>query len=53
MEQDIPQIDKAHVKIFARAVYKDIYAYVQSHQEDYQKYLSENEREEEHDKIAC
>ena len=52
VEQDTLQIDKAHAKIFARAIYKDIAVYVQSHQEEYQKYLEENESEEEHDKIA-
>ena len=52
MEQDTPQIDKAHAKIFARAIYKDIAAYVQSHQEEYQKHLKENESEEEHGKIT-
>ena len=46
MEQGKVQLDEAHAKIFARAIYKDIAAYVQSHPEEYQKYLDEKERVE-------
>lgn len=49
MEKQKVQIDKAHAKIFARAIYKDIAAYVQSHKAEYQKYLEEEEREENND----
>lgn len=35
------QIDKAHAKIFARAIYRDIAAYIDSHQEEYQAFLRE------------
>ncbi|HWQ41592.1 MAG TPA: hypothetical protein VN456_06105 [Desulfosporosinus sp.] len=49
MEQDKVQIDEAHAKIFARAIFNDIAAYVQSHPEEYQKYLEEEESEDNND----
>ena len=48
VEQEKPEIDTAHAKILARAIYRDVIAYVQSHQEEYQEYLKENGGKEEH-----
>jgi len=32
------EINKIHARIFARAIYKDIASYIQSHQADYEKF---------------
>lgn len=41
------KIELNHVqsKIFARAIYADITAYIEAHQEEYQKFLKESESE--------
>ena len=45
MEQDII-ITEEQAKNFARSCYKDISAYVQNHQKEYQEFLSENNNSE-------
>lgn len=35
------QIDKAHAKVFARAIYRDIAAYIEYHQEEYEEFLKQ------------
>ena len=40
------ELNQVQSKIFARAIYADITAYIEAHQEEYQKYLKESEIEE-------
>jgi len=44
------KVDKAHARIFARAIYKDIAAYMESHQEAYEEFkeVEENENQSSH-----
>ena len=40
------ELNQVQSKIFARAIYADITSYIDSHQEEYQKFLRESESEE-------
>ena len=35
------KISQAQSRIFARAIYSDVIAYIETHQEEYQKFLAE------------
>lgn len=41
MEQSDVVISKKQVQIFARAIYKNVSAYIQTHQEEYEQFLLE------------
>jgi endonuclease YncB( thermonuclease family) len=43
VELNTSAIDREHAQIFARAIYRDIAAYVQTHQNEYQKFLMEEQ----------
>lgn len=43
MAQEQFQISQAQSRIFARAIYADITAYVEAHQEEYQEFLRQEE----------
>lgn len=43
MAQEQFQISQAQSRIFARAIYADIAAYVKAHQEEYREFLSQEE----------
>ena len=44
MAQEQFQISQSQSRIFARAIYADISAYVESHQVEYQEFLRQEER---------
>lgn len=46
MVQATIQISQMQSRVFARAIYTDIAAYIEAHQEEYQKFLNESESEE-------
>lgn len=52
MEQAENQIDSSHAKILARAIYRDIAMYIQSHQDEYQEYIMHQEREDKNEDSA-
>lgn len=43
MEQPDIQISDQQARMFARAIYRDIYAYIRSHQEEYEAFLLQAE----------
>lgn len=43
MAQEQFQISQAQSRIFARAIYRDIAAYVDAHQEEYREFLRQEE----------
>ncbi|MCB7051400.1 hypothetical protein LIZ34_13705 [Intestinimonas butyriciproducens] len=43
MAQEQFQISQAQSRIFARAIYADIAAYVEAHQEEYREFLRQEE----------
>lgn len=43
MAQEQFQISQEQSRIFARAIYADITAYVEAHQEEYRKFLRQEE----------
>lgn len=43
MEQPKINISNNHAKVFARAIYMNIYAYIQDHQKEYQNFILEEE----------
>lgn len=45
MAQELHQISHIQSQILARAVYKDIAAYIAAHQEEYQKFLKSEEKD--------
>lgn len=47
MAQDELKISPSQSKIFARAIYSDVAAYIQAHQEEYQKFLQEEDLHDE------
>ncbi|MEG0692623.1 MAG: hypothetical protein RR444_06030 [Oscillospiraceae bacterium] len=47
MEQNKLNISTDQAKVFARAIYTNISAYIQDHQEEYQKFLLEEENADE------
>jgi len=51
MEGKIHKIEKANARIFARAIFRDIAAYIEAHQEEYQAFLRD-EMEENDGKIT-
>ena len=44
MAQEQFQISQSQSRIFARAIYADISAYVKAHQEEYQEFLRQEEK---------
>ena len=45
MAQELHQISHTQSRILARAIYKDITAYIVAHQEEYQKFLKPEEKD--------
>ena len=44
MDKDKIPIDRFHARIFARAIYRDIGAYIQMHQDEYKTFLCEQKQ---------
>lgn len=49
MAQEQFQISQAQSRIFARAIYADITAYVEAHQEEYLEFLRQEEKNDRKD----
>ena len=50
MEQSDVVISKKQAQIFARAIYKNVSAYIQTHQEEYEQFLLEEKGADANDK---
>ena len=46
MAQNEIQISSDQAKIFARRIYRDVAAYIQSHQQEYHEFLAREENRE-------
>lgn len=46
MAQKQFQISQAQSRIFARAIYNDISAYIEAHQKEYQEFLKQEETQD-------
>lgn len=49
MEQSDTVISQKQARIFARAIYKNVAAYIQTHQEEYEQFLLEQEGDDTHE----
>lgn len=49
MEQSDVVISKKQAQIFARAIYKNVSAYIQTHQEEYEQFLLEQKGNDAHE----
>lgn len=49
MEQSDVVISKKQAQIFARAIYENVSAYIQTHQEEYEQFLLEQKGNDAHE----